>query len=128
MQQGRRTSVWRRGVLSPGKSNIDPEDLDSALHHADGFAMEDVRNRSKMVPPPGWTERFSSGPVLRSQLLPVHEWPGERAVRELGESWIPAEVPPHSRRLRLPLRPPRVARPLGRRVQLVGGGDTADSP
>jgi hypothetical protein len=44
MQQGRRTSVWRRGVLSPGKSNIDPEDLDSALHRADSSAPEKDRN------------------------------------------------------------------------------------
>jgi hypothetical protein len=36
--------VWRRGVLSPGRSNIDPEDLDSALHHADSSTPEKDRN------------------------------------------------------------------------------------
>ena len=36
--------MWRRGVLSPGRSNIGPEDLDSALHHADGSAPEQDRN------------------------------------------------------------------------------------
>ena len=77
---------------------------------------------------PCWTERYSSGPVHRLWIRPVHEWLGERTVRELGESRIPAEAPLHSRRLILPPRTPRVARPLGRRVQLVGGGDTADSP